>query len=126
MHLKYIQMNERAFSFTHNKIRKQMQVATKKTRLSKIRVHDLRHSHASLLIDPGFPAPAIAERIWHVSVSITYTCAHLFPARQHDISNALGMKGIYDKLPEGNAENTRRYPSGQRPDRSPRSMSSRG
>ena len=36
-----------------------------KTRL--IRIHDLRHSHISLLIDMGFSAVAIADRVGHES-----------------------------------------------------------
>lgn len=93
MYLKGIQVNERIFPFTHDKIRKQMLVATEKAGLPRIRVHDLRHSHVSLLIDLGFPAPAIAERIGHSSISVTYTYAHLFPVRQLDMSNALEAEG---------------------------------
>lgn len=93
MYLKGIQPHERIFPFTHDKMRKQMQAATKKANLPRIRVHDLRHSHVSLLIDLGFPAPAIAERIGHSSISVTYTYAHLFPTRQHNISNALEAEG---------------------------------
>lgn len=44
-----------------------------------IRVHDLRHSHVSLLIDMGFSAVAIAERLGHESTDITLKYAHLFP-----------------------------------------------
>lgn len=69
-----------------------MQAATEKADLPRIRVHDLRHSHVSLLIDLGFPAAAIAERIGHSSISVTYTYSHLFPTRQHDISNALEVE----------------------------------
>lgn len=70
-----------------------MQAATEKAYLPRIRMHDLRHSHVSLLIDLGFLAAAIAERIGHSSISVTYIYAHLFPTRQHDISNALEAEG---------------------------------
>lgn len=93
MYLKGIQPHERIFPFTHDKMRKQMHAAAEKARLPRIRVHDLRHSHVSLLIDLGFPAAAIAERIGHSSISVTYTYAHLFLTRQHDISNALEAEG---------------------------------
>ena len=93
MYLKGIQPHERIFPFTHDKMRKQMRAAAEKADLPRIRVHDLRHSHVSLLIDLGFPAAAIAERIGHSSISVTYTYAHLFPTRQHDISNALEAEG---------------------------------
>lgn len=104
MHLKGIQPHERIFPSTHDKMRKQMQAATEKADLPRIRVHDLRHSHVSLLIDLGFPAPAIAERIGHSSISVTFTYAHFFPTRQHDISNALKAEGECDELPEGSKE----------------------
>lgn len=93
MYLKGIQPHERIFPYTHDKMREQMRSATEKANLPRIRVRDLRHSHVSLLIDLGFPAPAIAERIGHSSNSVTYTYAHLFPTRQHDISNALEAEG---------------------------------
>lgn len=54
-----------------------------------IRVHDLRHSHVSLLIDMGFSAVAIAERMGHDSTDITLKYAHLFPSTQQKMGNAL-------------------------------------
>ena len=85
-------------------MRKQMRIATEKAGLPRIRVHDLRHSHVSLLIDLGFPAPAIAEKIGHSSISVTYTYAHLFPVRQHDMLYALEAEEACDELSEGGAE----------------------
>ena len=43
----------------------------------KIRLHDLRHSHVSLLINMGFSALEIAERMGHESVRITYQYYYL-------------------------------------------------
>ncbi len=93
IYLNAIRPHERIFPFMYNKMRKQMHGAIERTGLPKIRVHDLRHSHVSLLIDLGFPAPAIAERIGHSSISVTYTYAHLFPTRQHDMACALEAEG---------------------------------
>ena len=53
-----------------------------KAGVKRIRIHDLRHSHISLLIDMGFTALAIAARVGHESIDITYRYAHLFPTRQ--------------------------------------------
>lgn len=85
--------NERIFPFTHHKLRKRLQQGADEAGLPHIRVHDLRHSYVSLLIDLGFPAPAIAKKIGRSSVSVTYTYAYLFPVRQHDMSNALEAEG---------------------------------
>ena len=62
--------------------------------LEPIRVHDLRHSHVSLLIEMGFSALAIAERMGHEAVDITYRYAHLFPTKQDEMAAALdGARG---------------------------------
>ena len=43
----------------------------KKNGLRKIRFHDLRHSHASLLLKENVPAKVISERLGHSNVNIT-------------------------------------------------------
>ena len=44
------------------------------------RFHDLRHTHASLLIFAGESLKAVSRRLGHGSVSITLTVyAHLMP-----------------------------------------------
>lgn len=60
-----------------------------KAGVKQIRVHDLRHSHVSLLIDMGYSAVAIAERVGHESVDITYRYAHMFPSVQKDMAEKL-------------------------------------
>ena len=59
--------------------------------MKRIRIHDLRHSHISLLIDMGFTALAIAERVGHESIDITYRYAHLFPTRQVEMADKLDL-----------------------------------
>lgn len=57
-----------------------------KAGVKEIRVHDIRHSHASLLIDLGANPVLVAERLGHESPDITLkTYAHLFPHKQADI-----------------------------------------
>lgn len=53
---------------------------------------DLRHSHVSLLIEMGFSALAIADRVGHESVDITYKYAHLFPSKQQEMAQKLDME----------------------------------
>ena len=57
--------------------------------VKRIRVHDLRHSHVSLLINMGYSAVAIAERMGHESVHVTFRYAHLFPSVQKDMAEKL-------------------------------------
>lgn len=55
----------------------------KNSGVKRIRIHDIRHSHVSLLINKGFSALDIAERVGHESVSTTLDVySHLFPDQQ--------------------------------------------
>ena len=56
------------------------------------RFHELSHSHISLLIDMGFTALAIADRVGHESIDITYRYAHLFPTRQTEMADKLDFE----------------------------------
>lgn len=60
--------------------------------VKRIRIHDLRHSHVSLLIDMGFSATAIADRVGHESIDITYNYAHLFPSKQGEMADRLNTE----------------------------------
>ena len=57
--------------------------------VKRIRVHDLRHSHVSMLIHMGFSVVAIAERMGHETTDITFRYAHLLPNSQGVMANAL-------------------------------------
>lgn len=63
-------------------------------RISICCFHELRHSHISLLIDMGFTALAIADRVGHESIDITYRYAHLFPTRQTEMADKLDFERI--------------------------------
>ena len=52
-------------------------------------MHDLRHSHVSMLINMGYSAVAIGNRVGHESVDITFRYAHMFPSVQKDMANKL-------------------------------------
>lgn len=43
----------------------------------------------SLLINMGFSAVAIADRVGHESIDITYRYAHLFPDKQGEMADRL-------------------------------------
>ena len=56
----------------------------------RIRIHDIRHSHVSLLINAGFLPLDIAERVGHESVATTLDVyAHLFPNQQQMLADRL-------------------------------------
>ena len=80
------------FPITKSYLHHEIDRGCKETGVKKIRVHDLRHSHVSLLIDLGFSAVAIADRVGHESIDITYRYAHLFPTTQKDIAKKLELE----------------------------------
>ena len=83
---------ERLFPVTKHYLSHEMERGCKETGVKKIRIHDLRHFHISLLIDMGFSALAIAERVGHEAINITYNYAHLFPTRQTEMADRLNME----------------------------------
>ena len=84
--------DSRIFPISKHYLKHEMERGCKETGVKKIRVHDIRHSHVSLLIDMGFSALAIADRVGHESVHITYRYAHLFPTRQKEMAQKLSME----------------------------------
>ena len=83
--------DSRIFPISKNYLHLEMARGSKATGVKRIRIHDLRHSHVSLLIDMGFTALAIADRVGHESIDITFRYAHLFPTRQIEMADKLDM-----------------------------------
>lgn len=94
-----LKKKDRIFTVTKSYLHHEMDRGSKAAGVRRIRIHDLRHSHISLLIDMGFSAVAIADRVGHESIDITYQYAHLFPSKQTEMANKL------DDLGKGDFEN---------------------
>ena len=84
--------DERIFPVSQHYLHHEMDRGAKAAGVKRIRIHDLRHSHISLLIDMGFTALAIADRVGHESIDITYRYAHLFPTRQTEMADKLDFE----------------------------------
>lgn len=84
-----IEDDARIFPVTKSYLHHEMRRGCEISGVKRIRIHDIRHSHVSLLIDMGFSAVAIANRVGHESIDITYRYAHLFPTRQGDMAAKL-------------------------------------
>ena len=84
-----IKTNDRMFVVTKSFLHHEMDRGSKAAGVKRIKIHGLRHSHISHLIDLGFSAVAIADRVGHESIDITYRYAHLFPSKQVDMANKL-------------------------------------
>ncbi len=90
---------ERMFTVTKSYLHHEMDSGAKEAGVKRIRIHDLRHSHISLLIELGFSAVAIADRVGHESIDITYHYAHLFPSKQTEMAQKLS--GLHQEMEEG-------------------------
>ena len=54
---------------------------------SGIRLHDLRHTHATLALQAGVHPKVVSERLGHATVSITLdTHSHAIPAMQEEVA----------------------------------------
>lgn len=81
---------ERIFKFTKCKLGHDIKKYSELAGVKKIRVHDLRHSHVSYLINvKHMDALAIADRMGHEAIDITYTYAHLFPNVQNKLAKEM-------------------------------------
>ncbi|MEG2907634.1 MAG: tyrosine-type recombinase/integrase, partial [Erysipelotrichaceae bacterium] len=69
--------------------------------LPKIRIHDLRHSHASLLINRGCTSFEVAKRLGNTPTQIEKTYAHMFKSTQLKmVENLNELSSTYEKLPK--------------------------
>lgn len=80
----------RLFPYTKHYLRYKMLDGIKASGVKKIRVHDLRHSHASHLIEMNCSPLLIQERLGHEEIETTLqTYSHLYPNKQQDIARKL-------------------------------------
>lgn len=95
---KYVDMlfdyhpNHRLFSVHKSSMSKRLDTASRNTDVQRIRVHDLRHSHASFLIELGCSALLVQERLGHENIETTLqTYSHLYPNKQVDAVSKINI-----------------------------------
>lgn len=84
-----ISEHDRVFTFKPYRIRKCMKKSSDATGIKNIRIHDLRHSHVSLLIELGFTPYLIAERIGDTVQMVNEVYGHLYPNKHIEVANKL-------------------------------------
>lgn len=85
-----LQSDDRMFPYTKSFLYHEMEHGCKVSGVKRIRVHDIRHSHASLLVEMGFSPLLIAERLGHEKVQTTMdTYSHLYPNKQVEVARQL-------------------------------------
>lgn len=78
------------FQINKYSLNRKLKQAAQKAGVKAIRVHDLRHSHASLLIELGFSPLLISKRLGHEKIETTLQVySHLYPDKENEVSNKL-------------------------------------
>ena len=75
--------------------------------LPHIRFHDLRHTHASLLVASGIPVKVVSERLGHAHPSFTiHTYQHLLPGMSAEAAHRFAdlIKPVDDNQPPPTAK----------------------
>lgn len=80
----------RLFTCTKGTLNRALKACAVAAGLPLVRVHDLRHSHASLLVEMGYRILLISQRLGHEKVDTTMnTYAHLYPDKQEKLADDL-------------------------------------
>lgn len=91
---------ERIFRFTRSFLEHEIKRGSEKAGVKRIRIHDLRHSHASMLVELGFQPLEIKDRLGHEKIVTTLdTYSHLYPNKQRQLADRLEVFSKEDDGP---------------------------
>lgn len=78
------------FPLAVNSFRSELRRVADSQGLRQIRIHDLRHSHASMLMDIGTPIKLISERLGHENIQTTLDIySHLYEDKEKELAEKL-------------------------------------
>lgn len=78
------------FSVSKYELARKLNYIAAEAGVKKIRVHDFRHSHASLLIELGYSPLLISQRLGHENIETTLQIyAHLYPNKEEELVSRL-------------------------------------
>jgi len=81
---------DRLLPITKYYLEHEMKRGIKESGVKRIRLHDLRHSHASMLVEMGFSPLEIANRLGHQKIDTTLNVySHLYPNKQEQLAERL-------------------------------------
>ena len=101
--IEYFSEDEQIFPKCKTYFNKEMERGIKKSKvkkIKKIKLHALRHSHISLLIEMGFTPVDIAARTGHESIKVLMDYSHMFPNKQLDMADKLDKEVEYSESTE--------------------------
>ena len=81
-----IRPDDRIFYFTHGTLNRELNRAAAAAGVQQIRIHDLRHSHAALLVDLGYSIVAVAERLGDTVEVAMSTYSHMYPDKMDTLA----------------------------------------
>ncbi len=85
-----LQKDDRLFPYTKTFLYRTMITGCKKSGVKKIRVHNIRHSHAAALIEMNVAPKLLQERLGHERIQTTLdTYGHLYPNAQAEVARQL-------------------------------------
>lgn len=84
-----LKSSDRIITLKNTYVHRTLDRSCEQAGVKRIRVHDIRHSHVSLLIDMGFPAMLIAERIGDTVDMVNNIYGHLYPNRHEEVADRL-------------------------------------
>lgn len=87
--------NDRIFYFAKGTLNDELTRAAAAAGVKRIRLHDLRHSHAALMVELGYSIVAVAERLGDTVEVAMATYSHLYPNKMENLAADL------DKLSGG-------------------------
>ena len=77
--------------------------------LPRIRLHDLRHTHASIAVKAGVPIGVVSERLGHASPEFTlHRYAHVMPGMQREAADKIASAVRFDGLAAWKAASSHR------------------
>lgn len=78
-------------------------VAVRSAPVPGVRLHDLRHTHATLLLQAGVPVKVVSERLGHAQISLTLDIyAHVLPAMDAEAADRFAS-AVFESNPQGPA-----------------------
>lgn len=92
--------DDRLFELTKSGLNNELHRCAQKAGVKEIRVHDLRHSHAALMVELGYSMTAIAARLGDTIETVEKYYAHLYPGVLDRLVEDLEQKAIKNNINE--------------------------
>ena len=88
-HLYKVNEDDLLFPVSKSYLHHEMLRGCKLSGVKVIRIHDLRHSHITMLIENGYSAKDVGSRAGHSAERITFKYAHAYAEKGKEMANTL-------------------------------------